>query len=67
MLMQQVDSVVLNQVRKEYGLEESSSQEKTELEPKVAYDTKKILDTHHRKLSIHYLYLLRIVSIDCYA
>ena len=50
--MKQVDSVVLDQVRKEYGLkdpEESSSQEKTELEPKPAYDTKKILDTHHRK------------------
>ena len=50
--MQQVDGVVLNQVREEYGLEdsgESSSQEKPELEPKPAYDTKKILDTHHRK------------------
>lgn len=51
MLMQQVDSVVLNQVRKEYGLEDpgESSQEKSELEPKPAYDTKKILDTHHPK------------------
>lgn len=50
--MQQVDSVVLKQVRKEYGLEdteESSSQERTELEPKPAYDTKRILDTHHRQ------------------
>ena len=46
--MQQVDSVVLNQVCKEYGLEESLSQEKPELEPKPAYDTKKILDTHHK-------------------
>ena len=52
MLMEQVDSVVLKQVRKEYGLddpEESSPQEKTKLEPKPAYDTKEILDTHHRK------------------
>ena len=50
MLMQQVDSVVLKEVRKEYGLEEpeESSQERTELEPKKAYDTRKILDTHHR-------------------
>ena len=51
MLMQQVDSVVLKEVCKEYGLEEpeESSQERTELEPKPAYDTRKILDTHHRK------------------
>ena len=49
--MQQVDSVVLNQVRKEYGLEDSeeSSKETPELEPKPAYDTKKILETHHRQ------------------
>ena len=46
MLMQQVDSVVLKEVCKEYGLEEP---EEAQLEPKPAYDTKEILDTHHRK------------------
>ena len=48
--MKQVDSVVLKQVREEYGLEdaEKSLQQKTELDPKPAYDTKKILDTHHK-------------------
>ena len=50
MLMQQVDSVVLNEVCKEYGLEKpEESQGRTQLEPKPAYDTKEILDTHHRK------------------
>ena len=53
MLMQQVDNVVLKQVRKEYGLEDSEeppSQERTtELQPKLAYNTKKILETHHRQ------------------
>ena len=47
--MEQVDSVVLKEVRKEYGLEEPSSQGSAQLEPKPAYDTKEILDTHHRK------------------
>ena len=49
--MDQVDSVVLKQVREEYGLEDpekSSSQQKAELDPKPAYDTKRILDTHHK-------------------
>ena len=42
MLMKQVDSVVLKQVRKEYGLD---PEESSKLNPKPAQNTKQILDT----------------------
>jgi len=44
-LMEQVDSVVLKQVRKEYGLDPEESSAASELHPKPAHNTKQILDT----------------------
>jgi len=43
--MKQVDSVVLKQVRKEYGLDPEELSTTSKLNPKPTQNTKQILDT----------------------
>jgi len=47
--MRQVDSVVLKEVRKEYGLDSKESTAASELNPKAARDTKQILENTVKK------------------